>query len=261
LPMESNEMNYNEPHIRIEKDNGVAFMTLARPPVNAYNRSMYDQTRRTFEMLGDDPDVKVILLTGQGRVFCGGNDLHDFVDFNYEIATEHLAHVRLCLNAMYDCPTPIVGAINGAAVGTGLTLSGLCDIRISAASAVYALPEVDVGVLGGARHTMRFASQGMTRYLMYTGHRITAQRALQACMVEEVVPDEQLMERATALAREIAGKDRHILRLAKEGLNRCESMNLKEGYEYECTLTASLQKRDEVGQAAAKMLEKLSKSK
>jgi len=254
-------MTYNEPDIRIKICDGIAFMTLARPPVNAFNRSMYDQVRRTFQMLGDDPDVKVILLTGQGRVFCGGNDLHDFVDFTFEIATEHLAHVRLCLNAMYDCPVPIVGAINGAAVGTGLTLAGLCDIRISAASAVYALPEIDVGVLGGARHTMRWATQGMTRLLMYTGRRITAERALQACMVEEVVTDDLLMERATELAREIASKDRHILRLAKEGLNRCESMNLKEGYEYECTLTASLQKSAEAGRAAEEMLAKLSKAK
>jgi len=254
-------MMYNEPDIHIEKSEGIAFMTLARPPVNAFNRSMYDQVRRTFQVLGDDPEVKVILLTGQGRVFCGGNDLNDFVDFTFDIATEHLAHVRLCLNAMYDCPVPIVGAINGAAVGTGFTLAGLCDIRVSAASAVYALPEIDVGVLGGARHTMRWASQGMTRLLMYTGRRITAERAFQACMVEEVVPDDQLMERATALAREIAGKDRHILRLAKEGLNRCESMNLKEGYEYECTLTASLQKSPDAGKAAEEMLAKLSKTK
>jgi len=254
-------MMYNEPDIRIQKSDGIAFMTLARPPVNAFNRSMYDQVRRTFQALGDDPEVNVILLTGQGRVFCGGNDLNDFVGFTFDIATEHLAHVRLCLNAMYDCPVPIVGAINGAAVGTGFTLAGLCDIRVSAASAVYALPEVDVGVLGGARHTMRWASQGMTRLLMYTGRRITAERAFQACMVEEVVPDDQLMERATALAREIASKDRHILRLAKEGLNRCESMNLKEGYEYECTLTASLQKSPEAGKAAEEMLAKLSKAK
>lgn len=254
-------ITYTEPDIRVEKREGIAFMTLARPPVNAFNRSMYDQTRRTFQALGDDPDVNAILLTGQGRVFCGGNDLHDFVDFSFDIANEHLAHARLCFNAMYDCPVPIVGAINGAAVGTGLTLAGLCDIRISAASAVYALPEIDVGVLGGGRHTMRFASQGMTRLMMLTGRRISAQRALQACMVEEVVPDEEVMERAIALAREIASKDRRAMRLAKEGLNRVESMSLKEGYEYECTLTASLQKSENAGQAAQQMLDKLSKSK
>lgn len=259
--MSTSPITYNEPDIRIEKRDGIAFMTFARPPVNAFNRSMYDQTRRTFQRLGEDPHVNAILLTGQGRVFCGGNDLHDFVDFSFDVANEHLAHARMCFNAMYDCPVPIVGAINGAAVGTGLTLAGLCDIRISAASAVYALPEIDVGVLGGGRHTMRFASQGMTRLMMLTGRRISAQRALQACMVEEVVPDGEVMERATALAREIASKDRRAMRLAKEGLNRVESMSLKEGYEYECTLTASLQKAENAGQAAQQMLDKLSKSK
>lgn len=258
--MSNSQVVYAEPDIRIEKKDGIAFMTLARPPVNAFNRPMYDQTRRTFERLGDDTEVNVVVLTGQGRVFCGGNDLHDFVDFTFDDANEHLAHVRLCLNTMYDCPVPIVAAVNGAAVGTGLTLAGLCDIRISAASAVYALPEIDVGVLGGARHTMRFAPQGMTRLMMYTGRRITADQALKACMVEEVVPDGEVMECATSLAREIAGKDPTAIRLAKQGLNRVESMTLKEGYEFECTLTAALRKSADAGRAAEDMLTKLGTS-
>lgn len=258
--MSNNQITYNETNIIIEKKDGIAFMTLARPPVNAFDRSMYDQTRHIFQGLGDDPEVNVILLTGQGHVFCAGNDLNEFVDFSFETANVHLAHARLFFNAMYDCPVPIVGAINGAAVGTGLSIAGLCDIRISAASAVYALPEIDVGVLGGARHTMRYTPQGMTRLMMYTGRRITAERALQACMIEEVVPDEQLMEHATALAGEIAAKNRMASRLCKEGLNRVESMNLKEGYEFECTLTAALRKNPDMGEDARNMLKQLSKS-
>ncbi len=259
--MKNSKYAYDEPNIKVEIKNNIAFVTLSRPPVNAFNRSMYDQARRFFQRIGEDPEVNAVLLTGEGHVFCAGNDLNEFVEFSFDDANEHLAHAKLCFNAMYDCPVPIVGAINGAAVGTGLGLAGLCDVRISAASAVYALPEIDVGVLGGARHTMRYAPQGMTRLMMYTGRRITAERALQACMIEEVVPDDELLEHATALARVIASKNRVASRLAKESLNRVEFLNLKEGYEYECTLTAALRKEDNIGRDAQNMLDTLSKSK
>ena len=252
---------YNEPNIHVEKRDAIAYMRLARPPVNAFNRDMYDQARRTFQRLGDDPEVNVVLLTGNGRVFCAGNDLNEFVDFSFDVANEHLAHARLCFNAMYDCPVPIVGAINGAAVGTGLALAGLCDIRVSAESAVYALPEIDVGVMGGARHTMRFAPQGLTRLMMYTGRRITAQQALAASMIEEIAPDDEVFERAEALAKEIASKNPTALRFAKQGLNRVESMNLKEGYEFECGLTAELRKIDDIGSAAMGELARRSRRK
>src|SRR5687768_14108905 len=101
---EDSKVNYDEPEVLVEKKGGIAFVTLSRPPVNAFNRSMYDQTRRTFHRIADDTEVRVVLFTGRGRVFCGGNDLHEFVDFPFEVANEHLAHVRMCVNAMYDCP-------------------------------------------------------------------------------------------------------------------------------------------------------------
>ena len=102
---------YDEPQVLVEKREGIAYVRINRPPVNAFNRSMYDQTRRTFQRIADDSEVDVVLFTGEGRVFCGGNELNEFVDFSFDAANEHLAHVRLCLNAMYDCPVPIVGAI------------------------------------------------------------------------------------------------------------------------------------------------------
>lgn len=253
-------MIYDEEHVLVEKRNNIAFVTLARPPVNAFNRPMYDQFRRTIHKIGDDREVHVVLLTGQGHVFCGGNDINDFVDFSFEDANEHLAHARLCFNALYDCPVPVIAAVNGAAVGTGLGLAGLSDVRISAESAFYSLPEINVGVLGGARHTLRYTPQGLTRLMMYTGRRISSAQALAACMVEEVVPDDQLISHATALAEEIASKNPQALRLAKESFNRTEFMSMKEGYEFECTLTAALRKEENIGDIAAGALKNLGKS-
>ncbi len=249
-------MDYENRFVKVSVDRGLAVVTLDRPPANAVSLEVYDEIRRTFHRLGEDPAMRVAVLTGAGKVFCGGNDVNDFVDLEFDRATEYLAHVRLTFNALYDCPIPVVGAINGAAVGTGIVLASLCDIRIASERAVFALPEIDVGVLGGSRHVMRLAGQGMTRWMMYTGRRVRADEALRARIVDEVVPPEEVMPRAMAIAEEIASKSPPAIRLAKLGLNRTEDMNMKEGYEYECTLTAAVRRTPEAREGAMAFLEK-----
>ena len=245
-----------EPNVRVEFSRGIAVVRFDRLPVNSFSRSMYDQVRRTFHLLAQENDLRVIVMTGNGHVFCGGNEISEFVDLGFEEANEHLAHVRICLNAIYDCPVPVIGAINGAAVGTGIALASLCDIRIASETAVFALPEIDVGVLGGSKHVMRIAPQGMTRLMMFTGRRITATEALKANMVEEITPLADVFPRAMALAEEIASKSPHAIRFAKIGLNRTEDMSLKEGYEFECTLTAAVRRTPEAREGALAFIEK-----
>jgi enoyl-CoA hydratase len=242
--------------VKVTVDRGLATVTLDRPPANAVNLEVYDELRRTFHRLGEDPQMRVAVFTGAGRVFCSGNDVNDFVDLEFDKATEYLAHVRLTFNSLYDCPVPVIGAINGAAVGTGIVLASLCDVRIASEKAVFALPEIDVGVLGGSRHVMRLAGQGMTRSMMYTGRRVPADEALRAHIVDEVVAPEAVLPRAMELAEQIASKSPPAIRLAKQGLNRTEAMNLKEGYEFECTLTASVRRTDEAREGALAFLEK-----
>lgn len=245
-----------EPNVRVELDRGIAVVRFDRPPVNAFDQSMYDQLRRTFHRLAEIEDLRVIVMTGNGRVFCGGNEIAEFVDFGFEQATEHLAHVRLCFNAIYDCPVPVIGAINGAAVGTGMALATLCDIRIASETAVFALPEIDVGVLGGSKHVMRIAPQGLTRLMMFTGRRVTAAEALRASMIEETTPLADVVPRAMELAEQIASKSPKAIRFAKVGLNRTENMTLKEGYEFECTLTAAVRRTSEAREGALAFMEK-----
>jgi enoyl-CoA hydratase len=250
------DVDDTEPDVRVSLDRGIAVVRLDRAPVNAMTRSMYGQLRRVFHGLSERQDLRVIVLTGNGRVFCGGNELTEFVDLDFEQATEHLAHVRLCFNAIYDCPVPVIGAINGAAVGTGVALASLCDIRVAAETAVFALPEIDVGVLGGAKRVMRIGQHGLTRLMMYTGRRISAAEALAASMVEQVVPADAVYSRVMELAEEIASKSPTAIRFAKVGLNRVENMTLKEGYEFECTLTAAVRRTEEAREGALAFLEK-----
>lgn len=242
--------------IDVSTHRGIAHVTLNRPPVNSFNLAFYDELRRTFHRLADDDSLRVVVLTGSGRVFCAGNDVNDFVDLDFETSVEYLARVRLAFNSVYDCPVPVIGAINGAAVGTGIALASVCDFRVGSERAKFALPEIDVGVLGGSKHVMRIATQGMTRMMMYTGRRLTAEEAQQVGIVDICVSEEDLSRTVGEIAEEIARKSPTAIRLAKQGLNRVEGMSLKEGYEYECTLTAAVRRTANAREGALAFLEK-----
>lgn len=244
-------------NVRLEKIDDVALVTLDRPPVNAVSGPVYEELRLVFTRLSEDESVRAIVLTGAGdKAFCGGNEVQEFVDLTFDTATEFLARVRITFNAIYDCPVPVIAAINGPAVGTGMALVSLCDIRLASPKAFFALPEIDRGVLGGSKHVMRLAPQGLTRLMVYTGRRIPAETALRVGMVDEIHPHEELLGASMDLAREIASKSPTAIRLAKRGLNRVESMNFKEAYEYECTLTAAVRRTPEAREGAAAFLEK-----
>lgn len=245
-------------HVSVRREGGVAIVTLDRPPVNAVSWSMYTEIRQLFHQLAEDRTLRSVVLTGQGKVFCAGNDVKHFADSatDHDAMTEQLAGVRLAFYSIYDLPVPVIAAINGPAVGTGLALASLCDIRFGSTTAVLALPEIDVGVLGGGRFVARLVGPGVTRWMVYTGRRLDAQESLSVGLLDRVCEPATLIADALELAHEIAHKSPDAIRLAKEGLNRVESMGMKEGYEFECTLTAELRRSPEAREAASSFLER-----
>jgi enoyl-CoA hydratase len=246
----------DHPNVRLERDGAVAVVTIDKPPVNAMSFADYDDLRRVFHVISDDPDIRSVVFTGAGeRAFCAGHDVKDFVSLDHEGATDGLARVRITFNAVYDCPKPVIAAVNGPALGTGLALASLADIRLASPNAFFALPEIDRGVLGGSKHAMRLLPQGLTRLMVFTGRRISAEHALRVGMIEEIHPPGELIDAAMGLAHEIAGKSPTAIHLAKQGLNRIETMGLKEAYEYECTLTAEVRRTPEAGANARAFLE------
>jgi enoyl-CoA hydratase len=233
---------------------GVARVVIRRPPVNAFDREMYRSLRRVFSAINEHPEVRVVTLTGSGRTFCAGHDLHDFVTWTADDADDALAVARTGFNALYDCRVPVIALVNGAALGTGLALTSLSDIRLASEDATFALPEIDVGVLGGSKHLMRIAGQGTTRLLTYTGRRLTAAEAKAEGFVTEVYPARELISAGEALAAEIASKNPDAIQLAKVALNRLEELSLKAGYEFECGLTSRLRTSPESQLGAAAFL-------
>ena len=123
-------------------------------------------------------------------------DIRARLDGDARFPEDHGRRAREAFNSIYECPIPVIGAINGPALGAGLALAASCDYLIASENANFALPEIDVGLMGGARHLGRLFPQGVTRRLHYTADRLPAAEAYRLGAVHKVVPSDQLMDAA-----------------------------------------------------------------
>lgn len=220
---------------------GVCTIQLDRPPVNAVNQQMYAEIRHAFSSLNPDLSVKVAILTGAGdRAFCGGNDLREFESMDMFNADQRMRVVREAFFSIYDCAVPVIGSINGPAIGTGIGLAANCDILVASDQATFQLPEINVGVLGGGAFGSRMVGQFVMRRMFFTGEAITAQEMLSHGAVSYVKSNEELPAFTRQLAEGIASRSGEAVRLAKYGLNLCEPMDHKTGYTLEQSFTARL---------------------
>ena len=243
--------------LRVEKHGHIAVVTLDNPPVNAMSPEW--DIQGTFDAITADEDVRVVILTGQGdRVFCAGADIKAAVRGDRAPRPERTGsrNARENFYAIMECAVPVIGAINGPALGGGLALAASCDYLIASERAVFGLPEIDVGLLGGARHAMRLFPQQTVRMMHYTARRPDAQEAFRLGAVDRVVAPEQLMDEAMAEAELIAAKMPIGIRLAKDNLNLIEDMDLRNGYRFEQTRTALLQKTEDAMEAKVAFAEK-----
>lgn len=220
---------------------GIATVTMSRPPVNAVDLLMYRELRDLFadiDRIG--PGVRVVVLTGDGKHFCAGNDLDDFASMDRENVRERMFHVREAFFAIQECAVPVVGAIGGAALGTGLAIAASCDFVVAADDASFGLPELSVGVHGGARHLARLVPQPIVRWMYFTGERLTGAQMHALGAVIAAVPRDGLLARARAEAKRITAFSPTAVRMGKRGLNDIEFADIRGGYEHEQGLTARM---------------------
>jgi len=236
---------------------GIAAVWLNRPPVNAVTVAMYDEIKRAFQRPDDlGAEVRVIVLAGRGAHFCGGNDLEEFATMDQDNADERMWHVREAFFAIEDCPVPVIAAVHGSALGTGLALAASCDYVLAADDARFGLPEITVGVMGGARHLAWWAAQPTVRRAFFTGESLTAQNLQLLGAIHAVVPKEELMTAVIAEAQLVARHSPTAMRLAKRGLNMIEHADLKSGYTYEQRLTALMSSHGDSKEALASRRER-----
>jgi enoyl-CoA hydratase/carnithine racemase len=234
----------SSPWTRLQTDlstDGVAIITMSRPPVNAVDLVMYRELRDLFvdiDRIGDG--VRAVVLTGEGKHFCAGNDLEDFATMNRDNVRERMFHVREAFFAIQECAVPVIGAVAGAALGTGLALAASCDFVLAAEDASFGLPELSVGVHGGARHLSRMVGQPLVRWMYFTGQRLSAAEMYAVGAVVRVVPRGELLAAAEGEARRVAAFSPTAVRMGKRGLNDIEFTDIRTGYEHEQGLTARM---------------------
>ena len=246
-------------HHRLAVDaDGVALVTFDRPPVNAQNLASKAELTWLFDALSDRDDVRVVVLTAAGRMFCAGADIKERAGVGVEPG-DYRRHNRLTRESFYavtECAKPVIAAINGGALGAGLALALSCDILLIAEDAYVAMPEIDVGLAGGGRFLQRYFPRSKLRAMYFTGARVPAAELARLGIVEAVVAADQLLPSAMALARTIAAKSPVAVRLAKGALNTIEGMGVRDGYRFEQDVTVALSATEDAQEARRAFLEK-----
>lgn len=223
-----------------EPEPGIALVELARGKVNAIDTQMYREIATVFDALSDNQDVRAVVLTGRGRIFCAGNDLGSFRVMDATSGEIEMREVRRAIFGVLDCALPVIAAINGPCLGSGFGLTSVCDLVVASERATFGLPEMGVGVLGGGRFTARMLPQQAMRRMFFTAEPVDAETLRSWGAPIEVVSHDDHLEIAMSRARTIAAKSRYALTLAKQSLNGCEDVDLKRGYELEQTFTVRL---------------------
>lgn len=220
---------------------GIAHVRMNRPPANGIDQEMYKELAHLFSRPDDVlPKPRVIVLSGAGKHFCAGNDLDEFATMTPENGTERMWRVREAFFAIQDCPIPVIGAVHGAALGTGLAIAASCDFVVAARDARFGLPELTVGVFGGARHLARIAPEPLVRRMFFTGEHVTGEGFAAAGGCVSVCDAAELLPQTMRFAQRIASYSPTAVRLGKQVLNRIEDMPLKPGYEFEQGFTVKM---------------------
>lgn len=246
-----------EKSVLLEVKDYVALVTLSRPPVNALSRAMRREIVAIFDEISARDDIRCAVLTGQGAIFCAGADLKDRPDA--EIAGDFLEHNRITRetgNAIRECAKPVIAAINGAALGAGFGLAAACDILYASENATVGMPEINVGLAGGASMLKTVFGRSTLRRMFFTGQRLTAHDLLQRNVIEAVLPPEELLPVAMKLAHEIASKAPLAVAYAKRAANMVDVMPQRDAYRFEQEFTMALSKTEDAREARMAFLEK-----
>jgi len=225
-------------HLHIDS-RGIAELVIDNPPVNALGVEGWQGLARELEGLGRNAAVHVVLIRAEGRGFQAGVDVKELAADGSIIVPVN----RGCYDtfaAIYDCPVPVISAVQGYCLGGGIGIAGASDLVIASEDASFGLPEIDRGAMGAATHAMRLFGMQAARRMLYTGESLTAAEAYRLGGLESVVPREKLRDAAFALAGKIAEKSPVAVRAAKQSLNGIELLDVKQSYRFEQGFTLEL---------------------
>jgi len=210
--------------IQIEKQEGVAVLTLNRPErLNAVNGAMHSELSTIFNAVQADDEVRVAVLTGAGRAFCAGGDFSGGANMRSKTGLTMMQEARRIVDGILDLEKPLIAAINGPATGLGATVALCCDVVIAARNARIGDPHVKMGITagdGGAVIWPLLVGVNRAKYMLMTGDLIYAEDAMAMGLVNRVVDEGGALPEALALARRLAAGAPYAVQSSKVSVNK-----------------------------------------
>ena len=228
-----------------EKREGIGFLTLNRPAaMNAYNVQMRDDLYEVLRAIRDDDEVRVGLVKGAGeKAFCAGADLSEFLSAPPPVEARKVRFARDVWRLFLSIPQPMIAALHGYVLGSGIEIALCCDMRIASPETKFGLPEMGLGIIpaaGGTQTLPRTIGRSKALEMLLTNRWIGADEAYQFGLANRVVPKKDLLQTAEEMARKIASYDPVAVRSAKEAVVRGIDMDLQDGLNLERILATRL---------------------
>lgn len=228
-----------------EKKDCVAYVTLNRPQVhNVYNMQMRDDLYEVLGAIGDDAEVRVAIFKGSGeKAFCAGADLSEFLTAPSPTVARQVRFSRDVWGLFSSISQPLIAALHGYVLGSGIEIALCCDIRIASLDARFGLPEVGLGIIpaaGGTQTLPRVIGRGRALEMLLTSRWLTSDEAFQFGLVNRMVPKDKLLETAEEIAEKIASYDPVAVGNAKKAVIRGLDLPLTEGLDLERRLALEL---------------------
>jgi enoyl-CoA hydratase/carnithine racemase len=228
-------------NIKFEVRNQIAYVTINRPDkLNALNMATMEELRAAFTAIKEDAGVRVAILTGEGqKAFVAGADIGELSKHNTISAKEYTHKGQAVLDLIENLGKPTIACVNGFALGGGCELTMACTMRIASDNAKLGQPEVKLGIMagyGGTQRLPRLVGKGVAMQLLLTGDQIPASEALRVGLVNEVVPQTDLIKRAEEIAAKIIANAPLAIQYTMEAVNHGMEMTLEEGLYLEATL-------------------------
>ena len=231
--------------ILYEKKDGIGYVTLNRPQVlNAYNLQMRDELYQALTAIRDDPEVRVAIFKGAGeRAFCVGADQTEFLSAPSPVIARQVRWERNVWGLFLSITKPLIAAVHGYVLGSGLEIALCCDIRLASEDAQFGLPEVGLGIIpaaGGSQTLPRIIGRAKALEMLLTGGRVEAEEAYRLKLVNQVVSRHDLLPAAEKLANRIKGYSPVALACAKQAVTGGLDLSLEQGLELEAKLARSI---------------------
>ncbi|MEG6523721.1 enoyl-CoA hydratase/isomerase family protein [Desulfotomaculum sp. 1211_IL3151] len=223
--------------ILLNKEDGVAVITLNRPPMNPLNSKVYSELAQAADELQADDSVKAVIITGAGsKAFAAGADVAEMATLTPVEVYQFCQGSKTCVDKIENLGKPVIAAIRGFTFGGGCELTLACDYRLAADNAKFSLPETGLGIIpgnGATQRLPRLIGAAKAKELIFLGDIIDAASAEKIGLVNKVVSIDTLLEEAKAVAKRMAGKPTVAIKMAKEAINTGSNVDIHAGLAFE----------------------------